>query len=215
MKRRIKDKQSFAILLMMLGITVCVLCLLVELSGAVHFGYLCVAADSDGKIYLGVLDCIEVYSDGILERRISLSNTRMLSKHFFTVRDDRLYIQRGNSLSVCDLYGNELERIDNASLTTYFGDYRTHIYLSDSGDTFSLYNFAGRNYVTRVNTFGEKSVVFRQPLIDVVVKVLTYISFGCFFFGVVLVFAFSTTDQGDDWKSKHLRIPAIDEWISK
>lgn len=216
MKSRIKDKQSFAIIIIMLSVFVLGACLLLSLLGPVHFDYLCVAADSNENVYLGVIDFIEVYNNNELVKKISLNNTRMFGKAFFTIIDDKLYIERSSNISVCDLDGNEIDIIEDADLDSLFEPnnihYQTRFYRSESGDTYNLYKLFGISFVTKTNSFGETKTVFRQPIIAFFLKALMFVAFAGFAFGILVVLQTSTKGCPDR-RSKIMRIPAIDKWV--
>jgi hypothetical protein len=135
--------------------------------------YIGFALDDEGLLYVGKLGEINVYDNGELIRtpyRTSSGGYR------FTIRNERLYVQQSGVITVFDLTGTRLEKIDAPEVVQRFNeDLNSQVNVLvrcqfwSGGARYEATNIFGYYRITRVSRSGNEVVYQNEPFTAVVV----------------------------------------------
>lgn len=154
-----------------------------------------IAVDSKDNLYIGNTFEIYVLRDGKTINHIHVSNN--IGKYFFYIKDDLLYVSKGTSVDILDLSGNTIKVLTNTSLSDLFEDYNTKTanFTTPSGSKYYSYSFCGRYYVIQVSSNGEKTIVFKMPFKDYILKVFLMVAIFIMIISIFGVLADSMKDM--------------------
>ena len=170
-----KKKRQIAVCVIFVFVTaVMISCLGLILVGTA-ISIPCFAVDSQGRVYVGSQDNIEVYNNGFLERTIKPKTSR---GYMFTVlENDTILLSTSTVVYAMDLSGTVTDSWEDKGADTYNKiQYGKKRYLSSSGDVYELEQILGR---TRIIKNG-KDVVYSISLKAYIVKLLLIVSTVCF-----------------------------------
>ena len=127
--------------------------------------------DSGGQVYTGQPGKLLVHADRELVNEITIPKYRT---YFFTILDnDTILIADASDIDIYDLSGNLLESYPDPGPDKYNELQRTRTLQHSSGDVYKARNFFAVHIITK----NGETVVYRTPVIDILLYLLAMLSF--------------------------------------
>ena len=151
-----------------------------------------IAADSFGRVYIGMGSAIHVYDDGVKVNEIG--HNKMAGVDFFTIKNDSVYLWNNAYSYVLDLEGNIIEKKESPMGHDILTPKQKRNFTAEDGSCYELkYGLVRRNRVIRTYPDGNEEVIFRMPLWLHLIKmaVITYAIVSVCFLGKLLIMRLS------------------------
>ena len=154
-----------------------------------------IAADSSGKLYIGMGSAIHVYDDGV--KVGEMGHNLMKGVDFFTVEDDQVHLWNNAYSYVMDLDGSIVEKEASPLGHEILSPRQKRNFTAENGSRYELRKGVLRwDRVIRTYPDGSEEVVFHMPLWLHLIKmaVRVYAAVTVYFFGKLLIKRLSELD---------------------
>ena len=155
-------------------------CMIMTITGKVSLSVSGFAIDNSGRLYIGQGHGIDVYDDDVIVETISPKTSRGYA--FTIVNGDTIVVSTGSFVYHMDLNGEVLSRYED-ELSRVYGELEDKtLFVDENGVNYKLTKPFGRTQISN----GEK-VIYKMPLIDYAVLVLTALCFTALFVFVIIL----------------------------